>query len=69
MYLLFGGVIKVRLVWFVSELGGLVGWSCPITPKEEEKEKGIASRASCQGQGQGGKVSSSSICGCFGWVL
>ena len=39
MYLLFGGVIKVRLVWFVSELGGLVGWSCPITRKKKKKRK------------------------------
>ena len=39
MYLLFGGVIKVWLVWFVSELGGLVGWSCPITRKKKNKRK------------------------------
>ena len=36
MYLLFGGVIKVWLSWFVSNLGGLVGWSCPITRKKKK---------------------------------
>ena len=36
MYLLFGGVIKVLLFCFVSELGGLVGWSCPLTRKKKK---------------------------------
>ena len=39
MYLLFGSVINVQLGWFVSELGGLVGWSRPITCKKKKKKK------------------------------
>ena len=46
MYLLFGGVIKVRLVWFVSELGGLVGWSYPITRKKKKK-RNVSHRERC----------------------
>jgi hypothetical protein len=37
VYLLFGGVIKVRVSRVVSKLGGLVGWSRPITRKKKTK--------------------------------
>ena len=35
----------------------------------QEKEEMLASRTSCQGQGQGYEVASSSIAGCFGQTL
>jgi hypothetical protein len=37
VYLLFGGVIGCWIKRLVSGLGGLLGWSCPITHKKLKK--------------------------------
>ena len=40
-----------------------------LPPSQKEEEKSLASRTSCQGQGQGYEVSSSGIGGCIGTTL